>query len=80
MYETKLDKWADYLLDTGKGNNLINFKDTKSSTVEVLLPNINQIFSKTESSFAFEIYNVKQTEEEEALIDEANKGVTFGGG
>ena len=24
----KLDKWADLLLDTGKRNNLINFKDT----------------------------------------------------
>ena len=33
----KLDKWADLLLDTGKRNNLINFKDAKASTVEVLL-------------------------------------------
>ena len=31
----KLDKWADLLLDTGKRNNLINFKDTKASTMEV---------------------------------------------
>ena len=25
----KLDKWAELLLDTGKRNNLVNFKDTK---------------------------------------------------
>ena len=38
MDTKKLDKWADLLLDTGKRNNLINFKDTRTSTVEVLLP------------------------------------------
>lgn len=37
MDTRKLDKWADLLLDTGKRNNLINFKDTRVSTVEVLL-------------------------------------------
>lgn len=37
MDTKKLDKWADLLLDTGKRNNLINFKDTRASTVEVLL-------------------------------------------
>ena len=35
MDTKKLDKWADLLLDTGKRNNLINFKDTRASTVEV---------------------------------------------
>lgn len=36
MDAKKLDKWADLLLDTGKRNNLINFKDLRASTVEVL--------------------------------------------
>lgn len=31
----KLDRWASLLLDTGKRNNLVNFKDTKASTVEI---------------------------------------------
>ncbi len=35
MDAKKLDKWADLLLDTGKRNNLINFKDLRVSTVEV---------------------------------------------
>ena len=37
----KLDSWAEQLLDTGKRNNLINFKDTKSSSVEVVVPDIS---------------------------------------
>ena len=44
----KLDKWADLLLDTGKRNNLINFKDTKASTMEVLLPSYDLLFEKLE--------------------------------
>lgn len=37
MDTKKLDKWTELLLDKGKRNNLINFKDTRTSTVEVLL-------------------------------------------
>ncbi len=32
----KLNRWADKLLDTGKRNNLISFRDTKSSSAEVV--------------------------------------------
>ena len=42
----KLNKWADLLLDTGKRNNLINFKDTKGATVEVVSPDFYTLFSK----------------------------------
>lgn len=42
----KLDQWADLLLDTGKRNNLINFRDTKASTAEVLLPSPDVLFEK----------------------------------
>ena len=46
MDTKKLDKWADLLLDTGKRNNLINFKDTRTSTVEVLLPSSDVLLRK----------------------------------
>lgn len=36
MDTKKLDRWASLLLDTGKRNNLVNFKDTKASTVEII--------------------------------------------
>ena len=42
----KLDQWADLLLDTGKRNNLINFRDTKASTAEVLLPSPDVLFKR----------------------------------
>ena len=51
----KLDKWADLLLDTGKRNNLINFKDAKASTVEVLLPSSAALFEKVEGTTSFEV-------------------------
>ena len=53
----KLNKWADLLLDTGKGNNLINFKDSKSMTAEVVAPDANTLFDKTEHAITFEVYD-----------------------
>lgn len=79
MYESKLDRWADYLLDTGKRSTLINFKDTKSSTVEVLLPSIKQLFSKVESNSSFEVYDPKTTEPEEEIEPAREDGAYQGG-
>ncbi len=41
--QKKLERWAEKLLDTGKRNNLVNFKDTKTSTAEVGRFNIIQL-------------------------------------
>lgn len=68
----KLNKWADLLLDTGKRNNLINFKDTKSGTVEVISPNFNSVFSKVERAASFEVYDPKLDDDED---DEASDAV-----
>ena len=65
MDTKKLDKWADLLLDTGKRNNLINFKDTRASTVEVLLPTADALFEKIDGSTSFEVYDPKIIEEDE---------------
>lgn len=68
MDTKKLEKWANLLLDTGKRNNLIHFKDTKSSTVEVVLPDISSTFEKAESEVSFEVYDPKiMVDEEESL-------------
>ena len=53
MDTKKLDKWANLLLDTGKRNNLINFKDTRASTVEVLLPSSDVLFEKVDGTASF---------------------------
>ena len=61
----KLNKWADLLLDTGKRNNLINFKDAKMGTVEIVSPDFDTLFSKAEHSATFEVYDPKLDDEED---------------
>lgn len=67
---TKLDKWAELLLDTGKRNNLINFKDTKTSTVEVLIPAANALFKKIDGNLSFEVYDPQIVDEDDGLKEE----------
>lgn len=59
MDNKKLDRWAELLLDTGKRNNLINFKETKTSTAEILLPQAEDVLKKLEKSFALEVLDTK---------------------
>ena len=61
----KLDKWADLLLDTGKRNNLINFKDTRASTAEVLFPSSADLFEKVDGLTSFEVFDPKIVEEDD---------------
>lgn len=68
--QKKLDRWAEKLLDTGKRNNLINFKDTKASTADVLYPDSEKIFSKCSVGHTFEVYDPNIPDEVEELGDE----------
>lgn len=61
----KLDKWAELLLDTGRRNNLVHFKDTKTSTAEVLLPPAEELFDKAADSALFEVFDPEILEEED---------------
>lgn len=77
----KLDKWADLLLDTGKRNNLINFKDTRASTVEVLLPSSDVLFEKVDGTVSFEVFDPKIIEDddpEESSVSEQLQIETLG--
>ncbi len=71
MDTKKLDKWAELLLGTGKRNNLVNFKDTKSTTVEVLLPSPDALFEKVEGATVFEVFDPRIAEEEDIVEDSA---------
>ena len=71
MDTKKLDKWADLLLDTGKRNNLINFKDTRASTVEVLLPSSDVLFEKVDGTASFEVFDPKIVEEDDDDTEES---------
>jgi len=81
MNKEKLNKWAELLLDTGKRNNLVNFKETSKSTVDVLFPDYSSLFGKAEHSAVFEVFDPKTEEDEEddlipykekSLVDEEN--------
>lgn len=54
------DKWCEQLLDTGRSNKLINYKDSKLRTLEVLAPNANTIFSKLRNGGAMSFYDVDE--------------------
>lgn len=62
----KLDRWAELLLDTGKRNNLVNFKDTRTSTVEVLLPSSEVLLGKIDGTTSFEVFDPRIIEEDAA--------------
>ena len=70
--EKKLDAWAELLLDTGKRNDLINFKDTKKGTVEVAYPRSDEFFEKIKNcrTSSFEIFDPNLPEDEDEDEDE----------
>lgn len=76
MDTAKLSKWADLLLDTGKRNNLVNFKDSKMGTAEVIFPDFDTFFSYVEHSPRLEVYDPKLEDEEEYrdVLDDDSEG------
>ncbi|MGM9991911.1 MAG: DUF4011 domain-containing protein [Candidatus Bruticola sp.] len=67
MNNKKLEKWANLLLDTGKRNNLINFKDSKFASVEVLLPGVSVLFEKIDSNAQFSVFDPKINEDDDSV-------------
>lgn len=65
-----LNKWSELLLDTGKRNNLINFRSTKMGTVEIIAPDFSTLFHQTEHSSGFEVYDPRLEDFEEDEFDE----------
>lgn len=65
MDNKKLERWAQQLLDTGKRNNMINFKTTKASTAEVVYPDGEAFFEKCMSASSFEIFDPKLADNED---------------
>lgn len=51
------EKWREKLLDAGKGNRLINFKET-SRSLEVLAPDYETIFNKISNGDELSFYDV----------------------
>jgi len=68
----KLEEYEMNLLDFGKRNNLVNFRDTKASTVEIIYPYSNVLFDNLEGESVFEVYDPKidKTDEYEINLSE----------
>ena len=64
MNNTKLKRWAELLLDTGKRNRLVSYKDTKYDTLEVVYPDTSTLFDKVGGTASFEAFDPKLKREE----------------
>lgn len=72
MENKKLEGWAKLLLDTSKRNNLMNFKDTKVSTLEIVHPTISTLYTKLDNS-KLEVFNKKDSYNEEIVDNNTGK-------
>lgn len=68
MDVANLNKWSELLLDTGKRNNLINFKETKLLTAEVVAPKIDVLFSKATAGGSFEVFDPKTDDDDDLVV------------
>ena len=69
-----LNKWADQLFDTGKRNNLVNFKNSKMGTAEILLPDIEALFERAEHGAVFEVFDPRLAHDDEDEDATVNSG------
>ena len=69
----RIDTWKKLLLDFGKRNRLINFKDTKRSNVKITTPSYKDLFDMLavqEKSLVFPFaQKIKIDEEGEEVYD-----------
>ena len=69
-----LDKWSEQLLDTGKRSNLINFRDTKYNSFEIVVPDLNTIFERIGGTTKLEVFDTVLDNDDDFIDDnEENK-------
>ena len=62
--KAKLNELSKKLLDIGLRNNLINFRDTKASTIEILIPSADILLKKADGTSTFEVYDPSENEKD----------------
>ncbi len=74
------NKWCEKLLDTGKNNGLVNFKESKLRTIEIISPDIQTVFNKIENGDTLSFYDVddyiRQLKEGKYDSDEEDKNLS----
>ena len=43
-FDAKYENWKNKLLDLGKRNKLLNYKETKSSTLKITYPDYSDLY------------------------------------
>lgn len=69
--ENKIEIWQNKLLDLGKRNRLLNYRETKRSTLRIITPEIYEFwdsFVKNEKPLEFPFYDDIEDEEEPTLF------------
>lgn len=69
MNDKKLRRWAELLLDIGKRNPLVNFRDTKSTTLQALAPDSARLFEALRSGRQLEVIDSESYTYEDNLDD-----------
>lgn len=67
MKTTRIRKWSELLLDTGKRNNLINCRDSKSSMAEIVLPTADLLYPKISAQATLEAVFPKGEDESDPV-------------
>ena len=87
-FDAKYENWKNKLLDLGKRNRLLNYKETKSSTLKITYPyycDLYEMFVKNENELVFPRDNAEwpsDDEQEETLSmveDEQESARDYGG-
>jgi len=73
----KLDSLAEKLLDIGKRNNLVSYRDSKLSSAEILFPSCENIFSKCVIGYTFRVFDPKIPDTETDETEKASGTVRF---
>lgn len=69
MLERRIEGWKKSLLDMGKRNRLLNYRDTKRSNIRIITPDFEELYKKLvleerELSFPFSYFYEEEDEEE----------------
>jgi len=67
--EIRLEKWKQKLLDLGKRNRLLNYRETKRSNLKILEPDVDEIFKALTSNQTLEFILRNPETDENALFE-----------
>lgn len=78
LIDTKYEQWKNKLLDLGKRNRLINFKDTKMSTVKITSPGLDSIYQRLVSEEKEIVFPMPPLNELDSDSNEETSDYSFG--